>query len=64
MADERKRPGPPEDSSSNGTKQRSSLPNCPGTRRRNIKKAVAGVLVVLGMLLTPAAAVAGLHEST
>ena len=29
-----------------------------------MKKAIAGVLVVLGMLLTPGAAVAGLHEST
>ena len=34
------------------------------TRRRNIKKAIAGVLVVLGMFLTSGAAVAGLHEST
>ena len=60
MADGRKRPGPPEDSSSNRTKQRFSLPNFPGTGRRNMKKAIAGVLVVLGMLLTPGA----LHEST
>ena len=29
-----------------------------------MKKAIAGVLVVLGMLLTPGVAVAGLHEST
>ena len=29
-----------------------------------MKKAIAGVLVVLGMLLPPGAAVAGLHEST
>ena len=28
-----------------------------------MKKAIAGVLVVLGMFLTPGAAVAGLHES-
>ena len=27
-------------------------------------KAIAGVIVVLGMFLTPGAAVAGLHEST
>ena len=64
MADGRKRPGPPEDSSSSRTKQRFSLPNHPDTRPRNMKKAIAGVLVVLGMFLTPGAAVAGLHEST
>ena len=29
-----------------------------------MKRAIAGVLVVLGMFLTPGAAVAGLHEST
>ena len=29
-----------------------------------MKKAIAGVLVVLAMFLTPGAAVAGLHEST
>ena len=29
-----------------------------------MKKAIAGVFVVLGMFLTPGAAVAGLHEST
>ena len=29
-----------------------------------MKKAIAGVLVVLGMFLTPRAAVAALHEST
>ena len=29
-----------------------------------MKKAIAGVLVVLGMFLTPGAAVAGMHEST
>ena len=29
-----------------------------------MNKAIAGVLVVLGMFLTPGAAVAGLHEST
>ena len=29
-----------------------------------MKKAIAGVLVVLGMFLTPGAAVAGLREST
>ena len=63
MADGRKRPGPPEDSSSSRTKQRFSLPNYPDTRRGNMK-AIAGVLVVLGMFLTPWAAVAGLHEST
>ena len=64
MADGRKRPEPPEDSSSSRTKQRFSLPNYPDTRRRNMKKVIAGVLVVLGMFLTPGAAVAGLHEST
>ena len=64
MADGRKRPGPPEDSSLSRTKQRFSLPNCPDTRHRNVKKALAGVLVVHGMFLTPGAAVAGLHEST
>ena len=64
MAGGRKRLGPPEDSSSSGTKQRFSLPNYPDTRRRNMKKAIAGVLVVLVMFLTPGAAVAGLHEST
>ena len=53
MADGRRRPGPREDSSSSRTKQRFSLPNNPDTRRRNMKKAVAGVLVVLGMFLTP-----------
>ena len=63
MADGRKRPGPPEDSSSSRTKQRFSLSNFPETRRRNMK-AIAGVLVVLGVLLTPGAAVARLHEST
>ena len=47
MADGRKRPGPPEDSSSSRTKKRLSLPNYPDTRRRNMKKAIAGVLVVL-----------------
>ena len=52
MADGRKRPGPPEDSSSSRTKQRFSLPNYPDTRRRNMKKAIAGVLVVLAMFLT------------
>ena len=62
MADGRKRPGP-RDSSSSRTKQRFSLPNYPDTGRRNMK-AIAGVLVVLGMFLTPGAAVAGLHEST
>ena len=64
MADGRKRPGPPEDSSSSRTKQRFSLPSYPEARRRNMKKVIAGVLVVLGMFLTPGAAVAGLHEST
>ena len=64
MADGRKRPGPPEDSSSSRTKQRFSLPNYPDTRRRNVKKAIAGVLVVLVMFPTPGAAVAGWHEST
>ena len=64
MADGRKRPGPPEDSSSSRTKQRLLLPNYPDTRRRNMKKAIAGVLVVLGMFLAPGAAIAGLHEST
>ena len=39
------------------------LPNHPSTRRRNMKKAIAGVLVVLGIFLAPGAAVAGLHES-
>ena len=29
-----------------------------------MKKAIAGILVVLGMFLTSGAAVAGLHEST
>ena len=29
-----------------------------------MKKATAGILVVLGMFLTPGAAVAGMHEST
>ena len=53
MTDGRKRPGPPEDSSSSRTKQRFSLPNYPDTRRRNMSKAIAGVLVVLGMFLTP-----------
>ena len=64
MTNGRKRPGPLEDSSSSRTKQRFSLPNYPDTRRRNMKKAIAGVLVVLGVFLTPGAAVAGLHEST
>ena len=64
MADGRKRPGPLEDSSSSRTKQRFSLSNYPDTRRRNMKKAIARVLVVLGMFLTRGAAVAGLHEST
>ena len=53
MADGRKRPGPPEDSSSSQTRQRFSLLNYPDTRRRNMKKAIAGVVVVLGMFLTP-----------
>ena len=53
MAEGRKRPGPLEDSSSSRTKQRFSLPNYPDTRRKNMKKAIAGVLVVLGMFLTP-----------
>ena len=53
MADGRKRPGPPEDSSSSRMEQRFCLPNYPDTRRRNIKKAIAGVLVVLGMFLAP-----------
>ena len=53
MVNGRKRPGPPEDSSSSRTKQRFSLPNYPDTRRTNLKKAIAGVLVVLAMFLTP-----------
>ena len=52
MADGRKRPGPPEDSSSSRTKQRFRLSSNPDTRRRNMK-AIAGGLVVLGMFLTP-----------
>ena len=63
MAEGRKRPGPAEDSSSSRTKQRFGLPNYPDTRRENIKTMIAGELVVLGMFLTPGAAVAGLHES-
>ena len=64
MADGRKRPGPLENSSSSRTKQRFSLPSYPDTRRRNMEKAIAGVLVVLAMFLTPGTAVALLHEST
>ena len=67
MADGRKRPGPPEDSSSSRTKQRCSLPNYQLSRHEAQKHEegyIASVLVVLGMFLTPGAAVAGLHEST
>ena len=55
MADGRKRPRLPEGPFSSRTKHRFSLPNYPDTRRSNMKKATAGVLVVLGMFLTPGA---------
>ena len=53
MADGKKRPAPPEDSFSNRTQQRCSLLNYPDTGHRNMQKAIAGVIVVLGMFLTP-----------
>ena len=64
MDDGRMRPGHPEDSSLRRTKQRYSLPKDLNMRRRNMKQAIAGVLVLLDMFLTPAAAVAGLHALT
>ena len=55
MAEGRKRSGPPQDSSSSQTRQRFSAPNYPDARRRNMMKAIAAALVVLGMFMTAGA---------
>ena len=55
MAEGRKRSGPPQDSSSSQTRQRFSAPNYPDARRRNVMKAIAAALVVLGMFMTAGA---------
>ena len=55
MAEERKRSGPPEDSSSGGARQRFGPPKYPDASRRNMMKCIAAVLIVLGMIMTAVA---------